>query len=104
MFKNARKTDLQLGATELGVVVTDKMTIVDLINIIKNTEKFRDEPEFISTLIDGIIEDRKIEVEIFEKNKQLEQIKLERAKAEIELSHMRTVKNTNDDDSENEIE
>ncbi|KAF8795401.1 Gag-Pol polyprotein-like protein [Argiope bruennichi] len=108
MFKNARKIDLQLAATELGVVVTDKMTIVDLTNIIKNTEKFKDEPEFVSTLIEGIIENRKIEVETIEKSKQLElqleQIKLERAKAEIELSHMRAVKNTREDDSENKIE
>lgn len=108
MFKNARKADLQLAATELGEVITDKMTMVDLTNIIKDTEKFKNEPEFVSNLIEGIIEERKIESEKIEKNKQfelqLEQIKLERAKTELELSQMRTNKNTNEDDSENKIE
>ncbi|GFT12505.1 hypothetical protein NPIL_470261 [Nephila pilipes] len=72
MFKNARKVDLQIAAAELGEVITDKMTVTELIDIIKNTEKFKTDPEFISNLIEGIIEDKKSELEKNEKNKQLE--------------------------------
>ncbi|GFT26090.1 hypothetical protein NPIL_166451 [Nephila pilipes] len=108
MFENARKVDLQIAASELEEVITDEMTVTKLIDIINNTEKFKTDPEFISNLIPGIIEDRKSELKIYEKNKQfelqLEQIKLERVNAELELSRMREVSKTNDDDSKNKIE
>lgn len=108
MFKSARKGDLQLAATELGEEITEKMTVTDLINLIKNNEKCKTEPEFVSNLIEGIIEDRKAESEMIEKNKQLElqleQIKLERAKAELELPRMKTAPKSSDDDSKNKSE
>ena len=108
MFKNARKIDLQHAAAELGVENTEKMTISDLTTAIKNTDQFKNEPEFVSNLVDGIVEERKIESETVEKNKQreleLEKIKLERTKAELELSRVKAVPNNNDAELEVKIE
>lgn len=104
MFKNAKKVDLQIAATELGEVITDKMTIIELTNIIKSTELFKSNAESVNGLINDIIENRKTELETIENNKrtelQLEQLKLERMQAELELARMQKDLRTKDVNSE----
>lgn len=63
MLKNWGKVDLHFVATELREVITNKITVTELTNIIKRTENFKREPEFATGHIEGIIEDRKTKSE-----------------------------------------
>ncbi|GFW95620.1 integrase catalytic domain-containing protein [Trichonephila clavipes] len=57
MFKNCRKEDLRIVALELGETVAEKVTIVELTEIIKENKYFKEDVEFIKELIQYTIED-----------------------------------------------
>ncbi|GFW46324.1 hypothetical protein TNCV_1388261 [Trichonephila clavipes] len=59
LFKNCRKEDLRIVALELGETVAEKVTIVELTEIIKENKYFKEDVEFIKELIQYTIEDRK---------------------------------------------
>ncbi|GFY61904.1 hypothetical protein TNIN_366261 [Trichonephila inaurata madagascariensis] len=59
MFKNCRKEDLRIVAHELGETVAEKVTIVELTEIIKENNYFKENVEFVKDLIQYTIEDRK---------------------------------------------
>ncbi|GFT13488.1 integrase catalytic domain-containing protein [Trichonephila clavipes] len=59
MFKNCRKEDLRILALELGETVAEKVTIVELTEIIKENKYFKEDVEFVKELIQYTIEDRK---------------------------------------------
>ncbi|GFY22536.1 hypothetical protein TNCV_2177971 [Trichonephila clavipes] len=59
VFKNCRKEDLCIVALELGETVAEKVTIVELNEIIKGNKYFKDDVEFVKDLIQYTIEDRK---------------------------------------------
>ncbi|GFX27320.1 integrase catalytic domain-containing protein [Trichonephila clavipes] len=59
MFKNCRKEDLRIVALELGETVAEKVTIVELTEIIKENKYFKEDVEFVKELIQCTIEDRK---------------------------------------------
>ncbi|GFU86997.1 hypothetical protein TNCV_4840431 [Trichonephila clavipes] len=59
MFKNCRKEDLRIVALELGETVAEKVTIVELTEIIKENKYFKEDVEFVKLLIQYMIEDRK---------------------------------------------
>ncbi|GFX75168.1 integrase catalytic domain-containing protein [Trichonephila clavipes] len=59
MFKNCRKEDLRIVALELGETVAEKVTIVELTEIIKENKYFKEDVEFVKELIQYTIEDRK---------------------------------------------
>ncbi|GFX50383.1 uncharacterized protein TNCV_339181 [Trichonephila clavipes] len=59
MFKNCRKEDLRIVALELGETVAEKVTIVELTEIIKENKHFKEDVEFVEELIQYTIEDRK---------------------------------------------
>ncbi|KAF8777979.1 Glutathione S-transferase class-mu 26 kDa like protein [Argiope bruennichi] len=45
MFKCCRKADLRLIAKELGLNISDEMTVLELIDMIKKSDKFKTEPK-----------------------------------------------------------
>ncbi|GFV86579.1 integrase catalytic domain-containing protein [Trichonephila clavipes] len=57
MFKNCRKEDLRVVALELGETVAEKVTIVELTEIIKENKYFKEDGEFVKELIQYTIED-----------------------------------------------
>ncbi|GFV18952.1 integrase catalytic domain-containing protein [Trichonephila clavipes] len=59
MFKNCRKEDLRIVALELGETVAEKVTIVELTEIITENKYFKEDVEFVKELIQYTIEDRK---------------------------------------------
>ncbi|GFW94191.1 uncharacterized protein TNCV_1979311 [Trichonephila clavipes] len=59
MFKNCRKEDLQIVALELGETFAEKVTIVELTEIIKENKYFKEDVEFVKELIQYTIEDCK---------------------------------------------
>ncbi|GFY33460.1 integrase catalytic domain-containing protein [Trichonephila clavipes] len=59
MFKNCRKEDLRIVALELGETAAEKVTIVELTEIIKENKYFKEDVEFVKELIQYTIEDRK---------------------------------------------
>ncbi|GFX58686.1 hypothetical protein TNCV_803911 [Trichonephila clavipes] len=59
IIKNCRKEDLRIVALELGETVSEKVTIVELTEIIKENKYFKEDVEFVKELIQYTIEDRK---------------------------------------------
>ncbi|GFX66634.1 uncharacterized protein TNCV_1428001 [Trichonephila clavipes] len=59
MLKNCRKEDLRIVALELGETAAEKVSIVELTEIIKENKYFKEDVEFAKELIQYTIEDRK---------------------------------------------
>ncbi|GFX29100.1 hypothetical protein TNCV_2072511 [Trichonephila clavipes] len=100
MFRGARKEDLILIADELGEEITPEMKVLDLKNLILNSEKYKNNKEFMDDYLDSIISnrisyeeqaraDRKSKEEqarlTAESQLEFERINLEKVKLEIEL-------------------
>ncbi|KAF8781703.1 hypothetical protein HNY73_012073 [Argiope bruennichi] len=86
MFKTCRKAGLRLTAKELRLNTSDEMTVFELIDMIKKSDKFKTEPETVTDLAKLIVEERKAEDE---KELAFEKLKLERAKTELEIARIR---------------
>lgn len=86
MFKGAKKEDLRLIAKEIGENVTDKMTVIELLDVIKNNERYKKDPDTVTEVANSIVEDRKSEEQ---KQLEFEKIKLERTKMELEIARIR---------------
>ncbi|GBN56105.1 hypothetical protein AVEN_110858-1 [Araneus ventricosus] len=112
MLKNCSKADLKVIATELGLAFDKKATIVQLIDLIQKSNYYKKDIEFVEGLVNSTIKERKHLEEIaLEKAKaeqgqmNLEQIKLERVKAELELARLRSESNSenkNENSGEND--
>ncbi|GFQ67299.1 retrovirus-related Pol polyprotein from transposon 17.6 [Trichonephila clavata] len=89
MFRGARKEELTLIADELGEIINPEMKVLDLKNLILNSDKYKTDKVFIDDYLDSIIADRKSKEEqerLTEQSKlEFEKIKLEQIKLEIEL-------------------
>ncbi|KAF8789437.1 hypothetical protein HNY73_007375 [Argiope bruennichi] len=96
MFKTCRKDDLRLIAKELGLNISDEMTVLELIDMIKKSDKFKTEPETVSKLENLIVEERKAENE---KELAFEKLKLERTKIELEIARIRAEAKENNAES-----
>ncbi|GFQ67129.1 integrase catalytic domain-containing protein [Trichonephila clavata] len=91
MFRGARKEELTLIADELGEIINPEMKVLDLKNLILNSDKYKTDKVFIDDYLDSIIADRKSKEEqerLTEQSKlEFEKIKLEQIKLEIELDN-----------------
>ncbi|GFV84541.1 integrase catalytic domain-containing protein [Trichonephila clavipes] len=85
MFKNCRKEDLRIVALELGETVAEKVTIVELTEIIKENKYFKEDVEFVKELIQYTIEDRK---RVEEDRKKEAENRLREKELEIELARL----------------
>ncbi|GFR19304.1 hypothetical protein TNCT_618321, partial [Trichonephila clavata] len=86
MFKGTKKEDLKLIASELELCMSDKLTVMgDLMDLIKNCERFKNDPDSVHELANLIIEERKME-----ESQQLELEKIrEKAKVDLEIARIR---------------
>ncbi|GFR25951.1 uncharacterized protein TNCT_636861, partial [Trichonephila clavata] len=91
MFRGARKEELTLIADELGEIINPEMKVLDLKNLILNSDKYKTDKVFIDDYLDSIIADRKSKEKqerLTEQSKlEFEKIKLEQIKLEIELDN-----------------
>ncbi|GFU94513.1 DUF1758 domain-containing protein [Trichonephila clavipes] len=67
MFKGAKKEDLRRIASELELYVSDKLTVLDFMDLIKNCDRYKNDPDSVHELANLIIEERK-----YEESQQLE--------------------------------
>ncbi|GFX38481.1 integrase catalytic domain-containing protein [Trichonephila clavipes] len=94
MFKNCRKEDLRIVALELGETVAEKVTIVELTEIIKENKYFKEDVEFVKELIQYTIEDRKRaeedrkRMQIEEDRKKEAENRLREKELELELARL----------------
>ncbi|GFQ79243.1 hypothetical protein TNCT_196531 [Trichonephila clavata] len=85
MFKGAKKEDLNRIASELELCMSDKLTVMDLMDLIKNCERFKNDPDSVHELANLIIDERKME-----ESQQLELEKIrEKAKVDLEIARIR---------------
>ncbi|GFX48813.1 integrase catalytic domain-containing protein [Trichonephila clavipes] len=85
MFKNCRKENLRIVALELGETVAEKVTIVELTEIIKENKYFKEDVEFVKKLIQYMIEDRK---RVEEDRKKEAENRLREKELELELARL----------------
>ncbi|GFR24691.1 hypothetical protein TNCT_573231 [Trichonephila clavata] len=110
MFKNCRKEDLRIVALELGETLSDKVTIVELTEIIKENKYFKEDVEFVKELIQYTIEDRKKAEEDRKKaeedRKKAEEARLREKELELELARLHRVNSDNErtDESYNSLD
>ncbi|GFQ74732.1 hypothetical protein TNCT_203041 [Trichonephila clavata] len=100
MFKNCRKEDLRIVAFELGETLSEKVTIVELTEIIKENKYFKEDVEFVKELIQYTIEDRKKAEEDRKKaeedRKKTEEARLREKELELELARLHRVNSDNE--------
>ncbi|GFW01242.1 DUF1758 domain-containing protein [Trichonephila clavipes] len=95
MFKGAKKEDLRRIASELELCVSDKLTVLDFMDLIKNCDRYKNDPDSVHELANLIIEERK-----YDESQQLELEKIrEKSKLDLEIARIRT----NDKDNNTEV-
>ncbi|GFQ70836.1 retrovirus-related Pol polyprotein from transposon 17.6 [Trichonephila clavata] len=96
MFRGARKEELILIADELGEIINPEMKVLDLKNLILNSDKYKTDKVFIDEYLDSIIADRKSKEE---QERLTEQSKLEFEKIKLEQIKFRNreLDNSNDE-------
>ncbi|GFQ68787.1 hypothetical protein TNCT_11041 [Trichonephila clavata] len=87
MFKNCRKEDLRIVALKLGETLSEKVTIVELTEIIKENRYFKEDVQFFRELIQYTIEDRKKAEESRLREKELELARLHRVNSDNERTN-----------------
>ncbi|GBO10843.1 hypothetical protein AVEN_104994-1 [Araneus ventricosus] len=87
MIKGARKDDLKQIASELNLEVNEKNTLWDIIELIKNSEPYKENSESVKEIADLVIEERK-------RHEQSE-VEIEKLKLELEVAKAHAeIKNT----------
>ncbi|GFT41770.1 integrase catalytic domain-containing protein [Trichonephila clavipes] len=95
MFKGAKKEDLRRIASELQLCVSDKLTVLDFMDLIKNCDRYKNDPDSVHELANLIIEERK-----YDESQQLELEKIrEKSKLDLEIARIRA----NDKDNTTEV-
>ncbi|GFR04276.1 hypothetical protein TNCT_284511 [Trichonephila clavata] len=85
MFKGAKKEYLRRIASELELCVSDKLTFMDLMDLIKNYDRYKNDPDSVHELANLIIDERKSE-----ESQQLELEKIrEKANVDLEIARIR---------------
>ncbi|GBM86253.1 hypothetical protein AVEN_145470-1 [Araneus ventricosus] len=84
MFKGARKDDVKQIASELNLEVNEKNTLWDIIELIKNSEPYKENFESVKEIAELVIEERKRHEQ---SQVEIEKLKLEVAKAEAEIKN-----------------
>ncbi|GFR22991.1 hypothetical protein TNCT_495531 [Trichonephila clavata] len=61
MFKGAKKEDLRRIASELELCVSEKKTVMDLMDLIKNCDRYKNDLDSVHELANLIIDEMKME-------------------------------------------
>ncbi|GFX48147.1 hypothetical protein TNCV_4114821 [Trichonephila clavipes] len=91
----SKKKDLRRIASELELCVSDKLTVLDFMDLIKNCDRYKNDPDSVHELANLIIEERK-----YDESQQLELEKIrEKSKLDLEIARIRA----NDKDNNTEV-
>ncbi|GBO36917.1 hypothetical protein AVEN_99270-1 [Araneus ventricosus] len=82
MFKGAKKDDVKQIASELNLEVNEKNNLWDIIELIKNSEPYKENFESVQEIADLVIEKRYEQSQV-----EIEKLKLEVAKAQSEIKN-----------------
>ena len=92
--KTLKKDDLKLVAEELGLTVPKGAKVIDLKNLIENSEVYERDVEFVQNVIDNILEESKTKIERQKSENEikleLEKIKLAQLEVELALADTRS--------------
>ncbi|GFU07631.1 integrase catalytic domain-containing protein [Trichonephila clavipes] len=92
--RGAKKEDLRRIASELELCVSDKLTVLDFMDLIKNCDRYKND-DSVHELANLIIEERK-----YDESQQLELEKIrEKSKLDLEIARIRA----NDKDNNTEV-
>ncbi|GFU80688.1 uncharacterized protein TNCV_514151, partial [Trichonephila clavipes] len=95
MFKGAKKEDLRRIASELELCISNKLTVLDFMDLIKNCDRYKNDPDSVHELANLIIEERK-----YDESQQLELEKIrEKSKLDLEIARI----GANDKDNNTEV-
>ncbi|GFT58568.1 integrase catalytic domain-containing protein [Trichonephila clavipes] len=96
-IKSLKKDELSLVAEELGLDIPQNPKIIVLKNLIERSEIFETVKEFLQSVIDGVLAEKKAKIEQDKQEKfklesekakiEFEKIKLEQLKKELELTN-----------------
>ncbi|GFR18740.1 uncharacterized protein TNCT_365971 [Trichonephila clavata] len=81
-----KKEELKLVAEEIGLTVPRDAKRVDLKWLIEESDVFKEDYEFVKTVIEQVLEEVKTQESQQKGGIELERLKLERVKAELELA------------------
>ncbi|GFU11106.1 integrase catalytic domain-containing protein [Trichonephila clavipes] len=93
MFKGAKKEDSRRIASELELCVSDKLTVLDFMDLIRNCDRYKNDPDSVDELANLIIEERK-----YDESQQLELEKI-REKSKLDLKIVRIRANEKDNNT-----
>ncbi|GFV20522.1 hypothetical protein TNCV_4142831 [Trichonephila clavipes] len=82
-----KKDELGLIAEEIGLTVPKDAKRVDLKWLIDDSDVYKEDYEFVKTVIEQVLEETKTPESKHSGQLKLECLKLERVKAELELEH-----------------
>ncbi|GFX77546.1 uncharacterized protein TNCV_4025961 [Trichonephila clavipes] len=88
---NLKKDELISVAVEMGLVIPSKAKIIDLKKLIESSAVYKNDIEFVRSLVENALEKSKQEAEKNEREAeiQLEKIKLSQIKKQLELAKVR---------------
>ncbi|GFX88857.1 integrase catalytic domain-containing protein [Trichonephila clavipes] len=85
-----KKDELKLVSEEIGLTVPREAKRVDLKRLIEESDVFKEDYEFVKTVIEQLLEETKTQESELNSQLELERLKLERVKAELELAQLGT--------------
>ncbi|GFT87387.1 hypothetical protein TNCV_413751 [Trichonephila clavipes] len=88
---NLKKDELISVAVEMGLVLPSKAKIIDLKKLIESSAVYKNDIEFVRSLVENALEESKQEAEKNEREAeiQLEKIKLSQIEKQLELEKVR---------------
>ncbi|GFR00868.1 hypothetical protein TNCT_138541 [Trichonephila clavata] len=91
-----KKNELKLVAEEISLTVPGDAKTVELKRLIEESDVFKEDYEFVKTVIEQVLEEVKTQESQQIRQIELERLKLERIKAELELAQLRTISNNSE--------
>ncbi|GFW72735.1 uncharacterized protein TNCV_1265791 [Trichonephila clavipes] len=104
MKLNLKKDELISVAVEMGLVIPSKAKIIDLKKLIESSVVYKNDIEFVRSLVENALEESKQEAEKNEREAeiQLEKIKLSQIEKQLELEKVRKESEKNSQSLESE--
>ncbi|GBO05007.1 hypothetical protein AVEN_201919-1 [Araneus ventricosus] len=84
-----KKDELKLVAEEIGLAVTESMKKSEIRRLIEESEVFINDNETVQDAIDQVLEEKKNQKSDQDGQIELERLKLERIKVELELAQLK---------------
>ncbi|GFQ96804.1 integrase catalytic domain-containing protein [Trichonephila clavata] len=91
-----KKNELKLVAEKIGLTIPGDAKMIDLKRLIEESDVFKEDYEFVKSVIEQVLEEVKTQKSQLNGEIELERLKLEKVKAELELARFRTNANNSE--------